>query len=365
MSTNHSMIEDMTQRLLAEQLNRDGREAFDDGRFEDGWWATLEASGLADLLVPEDAGGAGGGVLEMVPVMKILGRHAAPGPMAETMLARAALAGARIGNVPGPLALSAGHAGLLPEPSGSPRDASWSLERRGGQTLLRGGADAVKGARHASRIVVVVPGSEAGSPDCVCVVEPSSLVVNPRTDIGGDAVDTLHADGVAVEAHPLLPGQSARQLFMLAALSRAALMAGAMEACLDLSVGYVKDRVVFGRPLSKLQAVQQQLADMAGDVAAAVTVTHAAAQALHADHSELMLAAARARVADAADKSAAVSHQVHGAMGFAREYELHWRTRRLWAWRDEFGTAFQWRARLGQAFAGAGADALWPALATA
>lgn len=61
---------------------------------------------------------------------------------------------------------------------------------------------------------------------------------------------------------------------------------------------------------------------------------------------------------------AEIAHQIHGAMGYAHEHQLHHFTRRLWAWRDEFGNKFAWQQRLGQELCERGADGLWDFLAT-
>jgi alkylation response protein AidB-like acyl-CoA dehydrogenase len=74
------------------------------------------------------------------------------------------------------------------------------------------------------------------------------------------------------------------------------------------------------------------------------------------------VAAAKIRAGEAAGAGAAIAHQVHGAMGFTREYSLQQSTRRLWAWRDDFGAESVWAMRLGTTVVGRGAAALWPAL---
>jgi alkylation response protein AidB-like acyl-CoA dehydrogenase len=71
---------------------------------------------------------------------------------------------------------------------------------------------------------------------------------------------------------------------------------------------------------------------------------------------------AKSRIGEAAGKGAEIAHQVHGAMGFTREHNLHYSTRRLWSWRDEFGNETYWQSRLGREIAARGADALWPML---
>ena len=65
-------------------------------------------------------------------------------------------------------------------------------------------------------------------------------------------------------------------------------------------------------------------------------------------------------VGDAAEHAPRIAHQVHGAIGFTYEHRLHFFTRRLWAWRVEFGNADAWAERLGAGVLAHGADALWP-----
>ena len=79
---------------------------------------------------------------------------------------------------------------------------------------------------------------------------------------------------------------------------------------------------------------------------------------------ELEVAAAKARVGEAAGIVAETVHQAHGAMGFTYEHPLHHFTRRLWAWRDEFGNEGYWQTRLGRRICSLGADQVWDFLAT-
>ena len=148
------------------------------------------------------------------------------------------------------------------------------------------------------------------------------------------------------------------------ALFRAAQMAGAMEAALELSTRYANDRIQFGRPIARFQVIQQQLALLAEQTAAASVAVESAAIAVAADRplSALAVAAAKIRAGEAAGKVAEIAHQVHGAIGFTHEHSLHRLTRRLWTWRDEFGTESYWSRELGKTVMTAGAEALWPAI---
>jgi hypothetical protein len=150
------------------------------------------------------------------------------------------------------------------------------------------------------------------------------------------------------------------------ALSRSALMAGAMQAVLTLTIEHVNTRVQFGKPLGKQAAVQHQLALMAEYVAAAsVAVEYAVRRWGEGAAPETVwraVASAKIRCGESAGKVAEMAHQVHGAIGFTREYRLQDYTRRLWTWRDEAGTEAEWSHALGKRLIAAGADRLWPSL---
>ncbi len=138
-------------------------------------------------------------------------------------------------------------------------------------------------------------------------------------------------------------------------------MAGALEKILDQSVQWALDRSQFGRPIAKFQAVQHNLATLAGEVAAAGAAADLAAEACAGQEIGIAdVAIAKVRAGEAAGAGAAIAHQVHGAMGFTYEHSLHHATRRLWAWREEFGNEAVWAQRLGRMVAAAGADQLWP-----
>jgi acyl-CoA dehydrogenase len=100
---------------------------------------------------------------------------------------------------------------------------------------------------------------------------------------------------------------------------------------------------------------------LAGEVAAASAAADAAAEACAGPQIAIgEIAVAKVRGGEAAGIGAAIAHQVHGAMGFTYEHSLHHATRRLWAWREEFGNEAVWATRLGRMVAARGADELWP-----
>jgi alkylation response protein AidB-like acyl-CoA dehydrogenase len=143
---------------------------------------------------------------------------------------------------------------------------------------------------------------------------------------------------------------------------RAAQMGGAMEAALEYATQYANDRVQFGRPIGKFQAIQHQIALLAEEAAAAQMAVDSAASrfAERRPDAELAAAAAKIRAGEAAGKITEIAHQVHGAIGFTEEHTLHYLTRRLWSWRDEFGNETYWAGVLGRHIVDAGAAGLWP-----
>ncbi|MDP7547849.1 MAG: acyl-CoA dehydrogenase family protein, partial [Alphaproteobacteria bacterium] len=124
------------------------------------------------------------------------------------------------------------------------------------------------------------------------------------------------------------------------------------------------DRTQFGKPIGKFQAVQQELARMAGEAAAAGAAVEAASRA--ADRvgckAGFEMAVAKIRASEAASIVASIAHQTHGAMGHSYEHALHFATRRLWSWRAEFGSETYWSETLGRSLASHGGAALWPYL---
>lgn len=142
------------------------------------------------------------------------------------------------------------------------------------------------------------------------------------------------------------------------------LMAGAMGQALALSIEHVNSRQQFGRPLGKFQAVQQSLAVMACEVAAVDAAAAAMAARLDATAfdtaaSTFEIAAAKLRANRAVGVVTGIAHQVHGAMGFTREYDLHRVTIPLMRWRGAHGNDAYWAGELGRQVAVLGARGLW------
>jgi acyl-CoA dehydrogenase len=182
-------------------------------------------------------------------------------------------------------------------------------------------------------------------------------------NIAREPRDNLIFSNAAPVARASLPDGWPTDILLLGgAMVRAAQIAGALQHILETATEYANQRIQFGKPIAKFQAIQHQIALLAEHMA----ITGAAAEAAFAmaipAPSLLPVAAAKAVAAEAAGGGAAIAHSVLGAIGFTYEHALHFATRRLWSWRDEFGSQAIWSKRLGEAACAAGAAAFWPSM---
>ncbi|VTU45746.1 Glutaryl-CoA dehydrogenase (plasmid) [Variovorax sp. SRS16] len=326
---------DMAERLFGDIATPARIESAEDGTFARAIWTAVEEVGIGLALVPEGAGGIGAGLADAAAILQAAGRHALPVPVLELIMGNALLA--LVGREPaaGPLCLLFADGEALPTRM---RGAAWAAASTQVLVVARAGTGA--GAR-----LAVLPTSDLRLQDSIAdaAAEPASDFTLPP------AIDWLPIDGMDFDA-----------LLRRAALLRGAQMIGAMRWCLERTTAYALERRQFGREIGKFQVVQQMIAELASAVVAAHAMLDAA---IAAPDDRVTVAAARSRLGDAADTVFALSHQVHGAIGFSYEYALHFRTRRLMAWRDQFGSVPYWRRQLAAAFAGCQADEVWPLLA--
>jgi acyl-CoA dehydrogenase len=141
-------------------------------------------------------------------------------------------------------------------------------------------------------------------------------------------------------------------------------MLGAMERCLELSVKYAQARQQFGRPIGRFQAVQHMISDLASSVHLARAMVSSAIELVGTSEQAQASAAAKICAGMSALNVLRMSHQVHGAIGFTAEYELQRLTRRLMAWRDDYGTETYWSRKLGRQIIDNGAHGLFDLVST-
>ncbi|ATN36851.1 hypothetical protein ACO34A_24040 (plasmid) [Rhizobium sp. ACO-34A] len=324
------MISDSAKRLFAQYPAVPESR---DGAWNAALWQAVDEAGFPLALLSEEEGGFSLEPADACTLLHIAAAHAVTIPLGETMVANWLLAKAGLEPAEGPAGVAA-------------------------RTLATG----IACGRYLRTLVLYEP--EGDSLRLVRLdVSDAGEVWKQGSNITGEPRDTFLGDATTATGFGFVP-VGAEAINALMALVRSQQMAGALQAILDRTVQYATERVQFGKPLGKFQAIQQYLAIMAGETAAARAAALMAAQALSMVQSEpdvfrLTVAAAKIRVGEAAGTVCALSHQIHGAIGFSREYALHPLTRRLWAWRDEHGREADWASELGKSII-SGKAGVWP-----
>ena len=332
----------------AQTINRDKN-----GAWKAPLWQALTESGLPLSWVPEDCGGSGASLSEGFSVLSAAGRFAVAVPLAETMLAGWLLTQAEITSPDGEMTVA----------PASPKDRI-TLNVDGS---LSGKARGVPFAKAAKHFAVLASDAKGLS---IALVDVSKCRTDAGLGLGGDHSDTVTFDKVQpVTIKPALKGFEQTHLMLMGGVARSLQIAGALESMLEISVRYSNERVAFEKKISKFQAVQHNLARLAGESAAALAAATSAADAIanaksFDDEVFLEAVAAKIRCSEAAEKGGGIAHQVHGAIGFTIEHILHRYSLRALAWRDDFGSESYWAVELGKLVANRGADELWPLVAS-
>lgn len=271
-------------------------------------WTKLEELGLLAAMCPEADGGFDLGWSDLFDVIAHSAACGEPAPLGETLVANAQLCSAGLAPGEGPVFIGIP---AIPSSSGPVSDMPSTARR--------------------------------------LVAEGSALrLVHPETVAGGLASDTMPAGG---------------GLFQAGALLRSIQIAGALQGALDISVRYAQERSQFGRPLSKFQAVQHMLAQLAGEAAATAAAARTACARFDAGDATLSIAVAKFRAGKAVEKGAMLAHQIHGAIGVTLEYPLARLSRNMWRWSEEFGDQKYWAISIGRT--GLGMASAWDTVVAA
>ena len=316
-------------------------------------WQALSDAGLPLSWVPDELDGSGASLAEGFSVLSAAGRRAVAVPLAETMLAGWLLAQAGISSPTDAMTIA----------PAAPKDKI-TLNADG---TLSGRARFVPYAKAARHIAVLAVGPNGHS---IALVDAKACRIEDGRNLSSDDSSAVIFDNVTpLTIKPTPEGFNPQSPLLMGCVMRSLQIAGALETMLDITVQYSNERVAFEKKISKFQAVQHNLARLAGETSAALAAASSAADAISNatsfdDAIFLEAAAAKVRCAEAADKGAAIAHQVFGAIGFTAEHILHRFTLRALAWRDDFGNESYWAVELGKMVAARGADDLWPLVAS-
>ncbi|MFI1863414.1 acyl-CoA dehydrogenase family protein [Streptomyces jumonjinensis] len=283
-------------------------------------FARLADAGLFALAVPETYGGAGPLPVELALAFVELGRHAVPGPLAETAAAAALLA--ECGAAPAARRLLPG------------------LVAGGTATLVLPDAGVYALDPDAAGAVLAVESAGRGTEQAVLRLAPGHGPLRTSADpvrrlavplAGGERL----AQGTPVARAAVLAGELARLLTAAQAL-------GVGAALLERTVAYAKQRVQFGVPIGAFQSVKHRLADTLIRIEFARPLVYGAAVTLD----PVDIAAAKVAAGEAGYAAARTALQLHGAIGYTEELDLSLWLRKARPLRDAWGTPARCRARV-------------------
>lgn len=298
------------------------------GRMPDELWTRIADLGWPGLLVPEEHGGLGLGLVDMTVVCEEMGRVPLPGPYFSSSVF-ATLAALRLGadELLADLASGAKRGAVGVEEIGAAGDPLGSIKttaaKSGDGWTLDGLKPTVCDGATADWVIVV-----ARDPDGLgaYLVEGADVEAVPGLDPTRE-LGRLELAGTPARRLGPAGDQTAvlRRILDDASVMLCAELVGASEATFELAAEYSKARVQFGRPIGTFQAVKHMAAEMLQDLTLARVITHYAAWCsdVDADDRELAAGMAKSWVAESAIAVTSTSIQIHGAVGFTWECPAH------------------------------------------
>jgi alkylation response protein AidB-like acyl-CoA dehydrogenase len=316
-------------------------------------WTTLADMGVVGLSTPTRHGGLGLGLVDLVPLLEEAGRVALPEPLLETAaLAAPLLAELTELSESGELTESGELAGARSEGAADP--ARWLEAMAAGNAAaavgpVSGDGAPVAAGEGADLFVLAAVGGPDGvevhalGAGAVTVTVTAVASLDPTRRLA--AVDWSPTPGTRLASGPVAAAALIRMADR-AAVATAAELLGLSERMITMAADYAKERHQFGQPIGGFQAVKHLLAGAQVKLEFARPLVYGAAWALDHDEPTASRASstAKAYASDAATEAARVALQVHGAIGYTWECDLHLFLKRAWALSEAWGSAADHRA---------------------
>lgn len=338
-------IQDTVYAALQHVMPREALMDFvdEEGDFEPKSWAALMELGLGGLMLDEDCGGSGLGLLDAAIVVESLGRGAAPGPILGQILMAIALSETANVNVRGAMLpnITSGETIATFAFGGQWLPETWDVEVRDGKA--HGEIPFVPCARKANVFLVGLKGGGLGLVKHSVDVTVSSVASTDRTR----PVSIVSFLGAAVEVLFEAGDPMVQRIFDAGLVLVAADALGGAQYCADLSVEYAQERQQFGQQIARFQALKHQLATMALSVEPSRALLWYAAYAWDKRLPDASRSAsiAKAHICDQFTQVTRDAVAAHGGIGYTWEYGLNIWFRRSVFDRVLFGSPATHRAR--------------------
>lgn len=302
-------------------------------------WDEATSLGWSGLAIAESHGGLGGGLLDLMLLQEELGRALFPATYASTaayarLLDRQAnLSGRRRNQLEGIANRSATGTLAVVEANGRfvGNDFVTRIDHQGGSLILNGEKWFVRDAEIAGGLAVLAIDHSAGAPRLSwALVDRGSAGLDavPLRSTGRDRQHRVRFATVRIEPGDLLPtgawsGELPDQARTELMLLECAYLLGVMAEAHDRTIGYARERVLFGQPIGSVQAIQHKVADMTTDLESGRLLTHYAASLAESGGGQSESAFAKIWVSEAAQRVLREAHQIHGGIGYIVEHPLH------------------------------------------
>jgi alkylation response protein AidB-like acyl-CoA dehydrogenase len=287
--------------------------------------------GVTGLTAPEAHGGLGVDEIGLVRVLEETGRAGLPEPVVE----HTAVA------VP-----------LLADIGGGVAD-DWLARAAAGDALLTVGLAGAPFVVEAGTADLIVLETESG----LHAITRDGAVLTPQPSADG-ARRLFSVAWAPTSATLILEGEAsaaaAARAFDRGALGTAAQLLGVSQHLIDVTAEYARERHQFGQPIGAFQAVKHHLANALVALELARPVVYRAAWSVAHDEPTraVDVSMAKAYASDAADLAARIALQVHGAIGYTWESDVHLWMKRAWALAAAWGDARWHRERVAEAVVG-------------
>jgi len=328
---------DFLEKECPESLVREMEE--DERGYSPDLWRKMAEQGWSGLIVPEAYGGVGMTYLDLVILVEEFGRALVPGPFIPNCVATIALLEAaseaqKQANLPAIAAGSQMWTLAFTEPSGRFDAAGVRLAARrdGDSYVLNGTKLFIRDSHVVDKLVVVARTAGSGADGIsLFAVDARAPGVRhtPVRTIASDKQNEVKLEDVRVPASDLLGEEGKawpvfQRIAQKATVIECAYLVGLSQMAFDITLNYTKERVQFGRPIATFQALQHRAADAATDVDSSRYVTYKAAWAIAEEEPDVdeQVHIAKAWVSEASRRVVAAAQQMHGGIGFTKDYKI-------------------------------------------